>query len=192
VRILIADLNTSRAETLEAALRGCAAVAVTRLAPGEALIDAIRACAPDVVLVDMALPDRTSLDDIRRALADAPLPIVMFVDRDDPELMSAAISAGVSSYNVVAAASPAVPPIIGAAVALFERHARLEARLRAAEASLHERRIIERAKALLMRQRRLSEPEAYRWLRRRAMDQGRRIPDIAAELVAAADTSLGS
>ncbi len=70
------------------------------------------------------------------------------------------------------------------AVAMFQRFRSLEAELHKAEASLEERRAIERAKALLMRQRNMSEPEAYGWLRRRAMDEGRRIPDIAAEILA--------
>jgi response regulator NasT len=191
VRILIADLNTMRAEALESALLEVAGAKITRLRPGETLVDAIRATAPDVVLVDMALPDRDSLEDIRRAAADAPRPIVMFVDRDDPGFMEAAIAAGVSSYNVVDATLPAVKPIISTAIALFARHAELQARLREAETSLDERRTIDRAKALLMRRRGVSEPDAYRWLRRRAMNQGRRIVDVAAEVVAETDESLG-
>jgi response regulator NasT len=132
----------------------------------------------------MESPDRDTLDDIRHVTRDDPRPVVMFIDRDDPAFMEAAIEAGVSSYNVVVAALPDVKPIVAAAVALFRRYRRVEDELRRAETRLQERVVIDQAKAVLMRQRRMSEPEAYRWLRRRAMNRGRRVAEVAAELLA--------
>jgi response regulator NasT len=107
----------------------------------------------------------------------------MFVDRDDPAFMEEAIDAGVSSYNVLAASLPDVKPIVTAAVALFRRYRRVEDELARAKAGLAERQIIERAKSLLMQRRQIGEPEAYRWLRRTAMNGNRRIVEVAATLL---------
>jgi two-component system, response regulator / RNA-binding antiterminator len=192
VRVLVADFDDRRADALALHLSTARAVEIVRLGKGESLAAAVRLRAPDVVLVDMALPDRDALEHIRRINADEPRPIVLFTDRDDPTFMEEAIAAGVSSYNVVGAVLPDVKPIIRTAVALFNRHRRTEAELRRAKATLAEARTVEKAKRLLMRQRRMTEPEAYRLLRRRAMDEGRRIPDIAAQLLGEAGGSLGN
>lgn len=183
MKVLLADADPHRVLLLEAQLRAAGATRTARPRAGESLLEAVARERPDVVIVDMARPDRDALDGIRHVTRDEPRPVVMFVDRDDPAFMEAAIEAGVSSYNVVGAALPDVKPIVAAAVALFRRHHRLAQELRRAEASLRERQVVDRAKALLMRQKRLSEPEAYRWLRRRAMDSGRRLAEVAAELV---------
>lgn len=183
MKVLLADADPQRVQLLETQLRDAGATQVVRPRAGKSLLDAVARARPDVVIVDMARPDRDALDGIRHVTRAAPRPVVMFVDRDDPAFMEAAIEAGVSSYNVVGAALPDVKPIVAAAVALFRRHHRLALELRRAEASLRERQVVDRAKALLMRQRRLSEPEAYRWLQRRAMDSGRRLAEVAAELV---------
>jgi response regulator NasT len=184
VKVLLADANSERAESVERHLAAAGADCVVRPLPGENLRDAVARIAPDLVIVDMARPDRDSLDDIRHLSRHDPRPVVMFVDRDDDAFMEAAIEAGVSSYNVVGAALPDVKPIVRAAVAMFRRYRQVECELHKAEASLKERALIDQAKSRLMRQRGLSEPEAYRLLRRTAMDRGRRIVDIAAAILA--------
>jgi response regulator NasT len=108
----------------------------------------------------------------------------MFVDRDDRTFMEEAIAAGVSSYNVVGTAFPDIKPIVMAAVAIFRKHQQVADDLTRAKATLLERDTINRAKSMLMRQRHFDEPQAYRWLRRRAMNESRRIGDIAADLLA--------
>jgi response regulator NasT len=151
---------------------------------GGSLIDAVAASAPDVIIVDMARPDRDGLDDLRRATAANPRPIVMFVDRDDRGFMEEAIAAGVSSYNVVGTAFPDIKPIVMAAVAIFRKYQQVADDLTKVRATLLERETINRAKSMLMRQRDIDEPQAYRWLRRRAMNESRRIGDVAADLLA--------
>jgi two-component system, response regulator / RNA-binding antiterminator len=136
-----------------------------------------------VVLVDMARPDRDALDGIRLMAALVPRPVVLFVDEDDPAFMEDAINAGVSSYNAIGMKPPDVKPILRAAVALFRRHQRARDDLQEAEARLQERAVIDKAKAILIRQRRMSEPDAYRWLRGTAMSKARRIVDVASELI---------
>ena len=108
----------------------------------------------------------------------------MFVDRDDRAFMEEAIAAGVSSYNVVDTAFPDIKPIVMAAVAIFRKYQKVADDLSKAKASLLERETINRAKSMLMRQQNIDEPQAYRWLRRRAMNESRRIGDIAADLLA--------
>lgn len=185
LRVLLADADPDRAAAVEQSLIGDGATptVVIRLGRDENLTEAVRNAAPDVVIVDMSRPDRDALDSVRAVAAQDPRPIVLFVDQDDAAFMEAAVAAGVSSYNVVGAALPDVKPIVRAAVAIFQRHRQLETELRRAEGTLTERRLVDQAKAVLMKRRKMSEPEAYRWLQRRAMNAGRRIPEIAREVV---------
>jgi response regulator NasT len=192
MRVLLADANLDRAASVADRLAEAEAVEVLRMAAGETLAQAVIRQRPDVVIVDMARPDRDSLDSIREIATQHPSPIVLFVDQDDPAFMEAAIAAGVSSYNVVGAALPDVKPIVRTAALMFQRYRQIEAELHKAEASLKERALIDRAKAKLMEERRMTEPNAYRWLRSQAMDRGRRIADIAAELLAGGPAAPGS
>jgi two-component system, response regulator / RNA-binding antiterminator len=186
LRVLLADSDPARMTALEQRLREISDAVIVGVPAGSRLIDAVAALRPDVIIVDIARPDRDALDDLRRVSTDNPRPIVMFVDRDDPAFMEAAIAAGVSSYNVVDTAFPDIKPIVLAAVAIFRKHQQLADDLDKARATLRERETINKAKALLMRQRNIDEPRAYRWLRRRAMNESRRVGDIAAELLESA------
>jgi response regulator NasT len=187
VKVLLADANSLRADSVEKDLAAAGATVVIRPHPGENLRDAVARLSPDLVIVDMARPDRDSLDDLRHLARHDPRPVVMFVDREDDAFMQEAIDAGVSSYNVVGAALPDVKPIVRAAVAMFRRYRRVESELQKTAASLQERVLIDQAKSLIMRQRNMSEPDAYKLLRRRAMDRGKRIADIAAAIMAEAE-----
>jgi len=185
LKVLLADTEGERARLLEQRLREISDTVIVRVAAAGSLVDAVRSAAPDVIIVDMARPDRDALDDLRRANSDTPRPVVMFVDHDDRAFMEAAIAAGVSSYNVVDTAFPNVKPIVMAAVAIFAKYQRVSADLHKARTSLMEREAVDKAKALLMRRRGIGEPQAYRWLRRKAMNENKRIAVIAAELLAA-------
>ncbi len=184
LKVLLADADSERAAVLERRLAEISDIMILRVCAGQSLLGAVAEGRPDVIIVDMARPDRDGLDDLRRANTDNPRPIVMFVDRDDRGFMEEAIAAGVSSYNVVGTAFPDIKPIVTAAVAIFQKHQRVVDDLAKANAMLLERETINRAKSMLMRQRKIDEPQAYRWLRRRAMNESRRIGDVAAELLA--------
>ena len=101
---------------------------------------AVRRLAPDLVVIDMALPDRDALEGVRALSADAPRPIVMFSDKDDPAFVEDAIAAGVCSYNLSGVSDRDMKAIVASAVALFRRYARVETELAAATAQLEERR----------------------------------------------------
>ena len=183
LRVLLAGSDPHLADAVAVSLSPLADIELVRAAGDEGLVEAVAASAPDVIIVDLTRPDRARLDAIRRVAHEQPRPIVLFVDADDPALMEAAIAAGVSSYNVVGAALPDVKPIVRAAIALFQRRRLVEVELAAARTLLGEGADIGKAKARLMRDRHLDEPEAYRLMRRRAMNEGRRIADIAREIV---------
>jgi two-component system, response regulator / RNA-binding antiterminator len=179
LRILLATSDPGLADTVAVSLGELADTEVIRATGDQGLLETVVTAAPDVIIVDSARLDRDGLDAIRRVTREHPRPIVMFVDADDPTMMEAAIAAGVSSHNVVGTALPSLKPIVRTAVALFRRYRQVEAELAAARASLEESVVVGKAKARLIRERHLSEPEAYRLLQRRAMDEGRRIAQIA-------------
>lgn len=191
MNVLLADDDAERAGAVARVLATDTGLTVFRVKPGESLADAVASLAPDVVLVDMARPDRDALDGIRQVAAMNTRPVVLFVDEDDPMFMEEAINAGVSSYNAIGLPPPDVKPILRAAIALFRRHQQARDDLQQAEGRLQERAVIDRAKALLIKQRRLSEPDAYKWLRRTAMSSARRIVDVANELIKDSEGSGG-
>jgi two-component system, response regulator / RNA-binding antiterminator len=184
VKVLLADEVDERADALVEHLRTAGIEYICRVAAGERLIEAVKRHAPDVVIVDMSRADRDSLEPIREVTANEPKPIVMFNDSDDQSFMEEAIGAGVSSYNVRGASLPEVKPIVQTAVAIFRRYQKVESDLRIAETRLDEQSTVQQAKSLLMRERKFSEPQAYKWLRARAMDRGKRIADVAREFLA--------
>ena len=185
LRILLIDTDADRAEALERRLSEAGFTDVSRVSSGSDLASAVERIVPDLVIIDMALPDRDALEDIRGFSAKSP--VVMFSDQDDPVFVSEAIAAGVCSYNLSGIASQEVKPIVASAIALFNRYRHVETELATAKALLCERRQIERAKAILMKDRKMTEPEAYRWLQRKAMNESRKLSQIVAEFVAAED-----
>ena len=177
--ILLIDSDEERGRALAEKLAGFARVL---RADGTDLTAKVEAAKPDLIIIDMSLPDRDALEDIRTVAAANP--VVMFAGTDDPEFARQAIAAGVCSYNLSGMAYADIKPIMASAVALFQRYRHVETELAAARALLEERRLIERAKAILMRDRKMTEPEAYRWLQKKAMNEARRLAQIVAEFVA--------
>lgn len=141
---------------------------------------------PDIVLIDVTSPSRDMLEEL--ALASGPLerPVAMFVDKSDNNLTKAAIEAGVSAYVVDGLRSDRIRPVLDAAIARFHMLQQIRAELDATRRALEERKVIDRAKGLLMKARGLDEDAAYALLRKTAMDQGRKVVDVAEALVTAA------
>jgi len=185
MRIAIVDESASRAAVIGeglAALDDCELFVVTER---RGLVARIAEIDPDIVLMDLGNPSRDVLEEyfaVSRALAR---PIAMFVDESDDEALAAAIDAGVSSYVVDGLAAHRIRPILDLAVRRFEAFARLQADLDEAKGKLAERETVDRAKRILMDNRGITEPQAYADLRKAAMDQGKRIADIAAAVVTA-------
>jgi response regulator NasT len=181
LRIVLIDTDAERARALEEKLLESGFAEVVRVPEGPDLAAAVERIGPDLIIIDMALPDRDALEDVR-AVSSAH-PVIMFAGSDDPAFAEEAIAAGVCSYNLSGVALEDVKPILASAIALFRRYRHVETELAAAKALLDERRLIERAKAILMRDRKMTEPEAYRWLQRKAMNENRKLSQIVAEFV---------
>jgi two-component system, response regulator / RNA-binding antiterminator len=187
LKVLLIDSDAERASSLSQALASAGFADVSHADAGADLVETVRRISPDLVVIDMALPDRDALEGVRALSASERRPIVMFADKDDPAFVGEAIAAGVCSYNLSGVSNPEMKAIVASAVALFKRYARIETELAAAQAALDERRVIERAKAMLMAKQKMTEPAAYRWLQRKAMNENRRIARVAADLIEGED-----
>ncbi len=188
MKILVADYEGSHGAALSAQLRAVdGAFSISQVGRGEPLLEAVRRFAPDVVIVDMARPDRDGLDSVRLLNRDQMVPVLMFIDEDDPAFMEEAIAAGVSSYHVHGIEPLAIKPVLRAALGVFQRMRVLAARLQAAEEQIAARQVIEQAKRLLMTRERMSEPAAHRYLQRRAMDQQKKVVEVAQALLRTAE-----
>lgn len=186
LRVVLVDADPARTVTLAEALAGQDCEVVARLGPEADLAEQVRALRPDVIVIDMDSPRRDTLESMRAIHRDQPRPIVMFVDDDDPGLIDQAIRAGVSAYIIDGLDAKRVRPILDVAVARFREQQALRDELQKTKAVLSERKVVERAKGILMEQRSLSEDEAYRLLRKLAMDQNKRLVEVADNLIAVA------
>lgn len=185
LRIVIVDDSGLRATVLEEGLREAGYDDIHVVPPHGAFVAKIERMAPDVVLMDLGNPSRDTLEEmlvVSRALAR---PIAMFVDQSDDQMIGAAIDAGVSAYVVDGLRKDRVKPILELAIRRFNAFARMQTELDEARTALADRKTIDRAKALLMKSRNLAEPDAYALLRTTAMNQGRRIVEVAEALITA-------
>lgn len=179
MRVLLIDGEADRAAAVRAGLEaaGCIVVAV---APDIAdLTGMVREAAADVIVCDLDDPGRDALESMRALNRDEPRPVVVFAARGEPEQIEAALEAGVAAYVVEGLSANRVRPVIEVAIRRFRAHQALRARLEEAQATLAERAVIERAKGMLMQRRRMSEEEAYRLMRRWAMDRGEKLVQVA-------------
>ena len=187
MRIVIVDDTGLRATVLQEGLREAGYDAIHIVPPHGGFVARIERMAPAVVLMDLGSPSRDTLEEmlvVSRALAR---PIAMFVDQSDDDMIGAAIDAGVSAYVVDGLRKERVKPILDLAIRRFNAFARMRSDLDEARSALADRKTVDRAKAILMTSRNLSEPEAYALLRSTAMNQGRRIVEVAEALITASD-----
>ena len=188
LRVLVVDQDSTRAEIVVKALREDPDLTVEVAAPGAGhLLALLRQSRPDILIVDLDLPDRAMIEQLRLASSEQPRPIVMFVDQSDSETMKAAVEAGVSAYVVDGLTASRIKPILDVAVARFQEFDRLRRELDMAKSSLADRKLIDRAKGILMRARGLSEEDAYNLLRSKAMHEQRKLVEIAKSVVTAAE-----
>jgi response regulator NasT len=183
LRVLLIDHEPERASKLEALLRDQGHDVLARLPASADLVSAVQDQQPDVIVVDMNLPDRDTLEQMRDITRKQPRPIAMFVDRDDSALIHQAVKAGVSAYAVDGISAGRIKPILDIAIAQFKETQALRDELAEVKSTLAERKIVEQAKGIIMQQRQCSEAEAYSDLRRMAMDRGARLAEIARTVV---------
>jgi response regulator NasT len=180
--------SDDRAAVLEQGWRLAAAtVRHYRLSLGEALPARVDALAPDVVLIDLPDPVGNSFDRVLELCRSVQRPVVLFVEQASPSVVSAAIEAGVSAFVVNALEKHRIKSIANVARTRFEELKKLRAELQRSRNALDERKLIQRAKAILMEARNLTESQAYAFLRKSAMNQNRKIAEVASAVLAASE-----
>jgi response regulator NasT len=187
LKILVVEPDAARAQDIIDALKDGGWGNVFIVAEISALAPKLTEIDPDIVLIDLAHPDRDTLEHIGQVAHARSRPVAMFVDRSDSDLTQAAITAGLSAYVVDGLKKNRIKPVIETAIARFKMVEQMRLELGAAKQALTDRKTIDRAKGLLMTARGIDEETAYGLLRKTAMDQGRKVIDVAQALVTAAD-----
>jgi response regulator NasT len=184
--ILVIDENRIRASIIEAGLRDAGHRQVTVVHDVAGIAKRIAEIEPDVIVIDLENPNRDMLENMFQLSRAVKRPIAMFVDRSDRASIEAAVDAGVSAYVVDGLKKERIKPILDMAISRFNAFSRMARELEEARSELENRKVVDRAKGILMKSRGLSEEAAYALLRKTAMNQNRKIAEIAQSLVTAA------
>ncbi|MCX8279773.1 ANTAR domain-containing response regulator [Phyllobacterium sp. 0TCS1.6C] len=185
--IMVFDENRIRASIIEEGLREAGHDHVSLVHEIDGLARQIERIQPDVIVIDIETPNRDMLEHLFQLTRIVRKPIAMFVDRSDSSSIEAAVEAGVSAYVVDGLRKERVKPILDMAVSRFRAFSRLQQELADAKTALQERKVVERAKGILMKSRQLTEEEAYVLLRQSAMNEKKKLSDIAQSVVLAAN-----
>lgn len=183
LRILLVDDDPDRAANVRQALENNGYEVVSQLSNPLALYDAMRIWTPDVVIVDTDSPSRDALEHIALVSRDAPKPIVMFSQDGSNDTIRDAVRAGVSAYVVDGLTSKRLQPILQVAIERFAAEQTLKAELAETKVALSERKLVDRAKGLLMKRERIDEEAAFRLLRKFAMDKGIRMGEASQRMI---------
>jgi two-component system, response regulator / RNA-binding antiterminator len=184
--VLIVDENKARAAIIEAGVLEGGHSNVTVVHDVSGLARRIAVIEPDIIVIDLENPNRDMLESLFQLSRAVKRPVAMFVDRSDRSAMEAAVDAGVSAYVVDGLKQERIRPILDMAITRFNAYSRMERELEEARSELEGRKIIDRAKAILMKSKGISEDEAHALLRKTAMNQNRKMSELAQSLVLAA------
>jgi response regulator NasT len=183
MRVLLFDESSERIAVLREGLERAGYEVTAAVASPLELLRAVDKVKPDVIIIDTESPSRDVLEHVVLITRDQPRPIVMFSSDDEPDSIREAVRAGVSAYVVDGLDAARVKSIVEVAVARFDEHQRLREELAEANLKLEERKLVERAKGILMKARGMDEDEAFQALRRMAMNRGKRLGEIAQQLI---------
>lgn len=187
LRVLLIDDGAHRVSVIRDELTRQGHLVVGVVDQSLLIHDCVLRLQPDVVIVDAESPGRDTLEHLATMSSTSPRPVVVFAEDPSHEPMQQALKAGVSAY-VIAGLNPSrLMPVLQVAIARFEQDRLLRAQLDSAQTQLSERKLIERAKGILMDDVGLSEEQAYKHLRKLAMDRGQRLGQVAERIVEAKD-----
>ena len=186
-KIVIVDKNPVRAAILEDGLREAGHTQVVRIEETSHLLARIYAVDPDVILIDLENPSRDVLEQMFQMSRAVKRPIAMFVDQSDAASIEAAVDAGVSAYIVGNLQKERIKTILDLCISRFNAFARLQDELERTRSALEERKVIDRAKGILMKAKNLSEEAAYTLLRNTAMNENKKIAEVAQSVITAAE-----
>lgn len=179
LRVMLIDENPERQQSIHNLLANVDCTVVGVLGSCENLLDEVEQHRPDVVIIDMESPSRDTLESLANVQATAPHAMVMFSQDSNSNTIRRATEAGVSAYVVDGISANKVRPLLEAAVARFEQFNNLNRELHQAREQLAGRKRIERAKGIIMTERNISEEEAYKLMRKVAMNQNRKLAEVA-------------
>jgi len=183
ISTLIVDSSTSRAFLLKRALQENGYGILESLKTADNLLAHIDQHQPDIIIVSIELPDASTLKKIANVHRERPLPIVMFAEKDTPQIIQQAIKAGVTAFIVDDLQPQRLNSIINVALVRFQEQQGLRNELERTKNKLAERKILEQAKGLLMQQKGISESKAYQSLRTMAMDKGLSLVTVAENII---------
>ena len=186
-RIVIIDDSPVRLAILEDGLHMAGHDEIVRLSGLDRILERVVQAEPDIIIIGLDDPGRDVLEQMFQVSRAVPRPVAMFVDQSDSDAIEAAIEAGVSAYVVDGLRKERVKPILETCVSRYRAFARLRDELDRTRERLEDRKVIDKAKGLLMQHRRLSEADAYALLRTTAMNEKLKLSDVARALIAAAD-----
>jgi len=190
--VMLVDNEPARAAILEQALLDAGYRISARLEDTSELTEEVRLLQPDIVIIDIESPDRDTMEDMSRMHKDNPRPVVMFSEQDDEKTIASAIRAGVSAYIADDIQATRVKPILDVAIARFREFHALRDELDKVRNQLADRKLIEKAKGLLMQHQECNEEEAYKALRKMAMDQSKRLTDVAKNVISVLELVLNT
>ncbi|WP_341710523.1 ANTAR domain-containing protein [Limnobacter sp.] len=183
LKVLLVDEEPGRAAILERALLDAGYVLVSRLSSADRLVEHVAVSQPDIVIVDIDSPDRDCLENMAVLSRSNPKPVIMFSDEDNEDTIAGAIKAGVSAYVADGMNPDRVRPIVQVAVARFREFQALKNELQKTRDQLADRKLIDKAKGLLMKHRNFNEDEAYHAMRKLAMERNQRLVDTARNVI---------
>jgi response regulator NasT len=186
-KIAIVDESPIRAAILEEGLREAGFTDVVRIGEMQSLLSRIYALDPDVILIDLENPSRDVLEQMFQVSRAVRRPIAMFVDQSDAASIQASVDAGVSAYIVDGLKKERLKPILDLCISRFNAFAKLQDELDRTKSALEDRKVIERAKGILMKLKGLTEDEAYVLLRSTAMREKKKIGEIAQSILTASE-----
>jgi response regulator NasT len=187
LKIVIVDESPIRAAILEDGLREAGFTQVVRIDEMANLLKRIYAVDPDVILIDLENPSRDVLEQMFQVSRVVRRPVAMFVDQSDTASIQASVDAGVSAYIVGGLKKERVKNILDLCISRFNAFARLQDELDRTRSALEERKVIDRAKGILMKAKNLTEEEAYTLMRKTAMNEKKKIVEIAQSVITAAE-----
>ena len=186
-KIVIVDESPIRAAILEEGLREAGFTAVSHISEMHNLLARIYALDPDVIVIDLENPSRDVLEQMFQVSRIVKRPIAMFVDQSDTASIQASVDAGVSAYIVDGLKRERMKHILDLCISRFNAFSRLQGELDQAKTALEDRKVIERAKGILMKAKKLTEDQAYVLLRNTAMNEKKKIAEIAQSVVTASE-----
>jgi response regulator NasT len=186
-KIVIVDESPIRAAILQEGLREAGFDGVTHIREMHNLLARIYALDPDVILIGLENPGRDMLEQMFQVSRAVRRPIAMFVDQSDAASIQASVDAGVSAYIVDGLKKERIKPILDLCISRFNAFAKLQDELERTRSALEDRKIIDRAKGILMKLKGFSEEEAYVLLRSTAMREKKKIAEIAQSIVTASE-----